>query len=294
MNNTSKNNFSNISFASSYCDPYNIEENVVDDKPDTVQSSKKQDYSHRIAYPQAFNSSEGNTDLEDNDSNSSTQTLDSFHDSATLTSSDIDDPNWKGYKTKPIRPLSESISVDDFNSIRLRPTSNHQLKDHRTSADVYLLENANKNIPRYSAISPSASPKQLCSQNTQFNSNTYFGADSLSHLYPNTNFPGHFQMLDKSLNNLSSYQMMQPNAFQRANYPNLCRLGCDHCLPVLSCHPSLYDPHLSINGSQYWDFTSSSVPNSLFLSNNANLTAHQPSTYASQTQLGQLPTRKVC
>ena len=266
-----------------------------DDAISSGQSGNAGHHLSRNSFREAANSSEAsvNSNSEDNDSNSSSRTLEYSQDSSTLIS--LDEPKWKGNKSHS-RPLSETVSADDFNPVRLRSLSHlQQLREHRTSADVYLLEEAAKNIPRYAALSPSPSPKHF-GPNSQYNPaqcNPYYGIDPLGSMYANA-FSSH--MHEKSLSNLANYQMMQPAAFQqRPNSANLCRLGCDHCIPgYMSCHSSLaYDPHLGLNNSQFCDCGASSVPNSLLLASNPNLLAHP--LYAPQTHLGhsQLPTRKV-
>lgn len=223
----------------------------------------------------------------DDDSNSSSRTVGSSRESSlTVTSGDIDD--LKGSKQKN-RPLSEAISKEDFGrNIRLRFLQHQQqLKEHRSSADVYMLEDATKNLSRYSTMSPSVSPKQFASNITNHSSNPFISSESIA-CYPN---PQHYNMgssnylhlADKSLTNCANYQMMQPfqsqqAAIQRVNYANMCRLGCDQCLtgsPYVPCHPYLmYSPHLAtLNNPQYWECDPSSFANPLLFQSHTNLSS---------------------
>lgn len=220
--------------------------------------------------------STGTGSMTDEDSNSSSRTLGS-HDSSSLTvtsSGDFDEklqshplpPPPPPPQPRRPRPLSEAIGKDDLNAIRLRTMSQpSHVKEHRTSADVYMLEDVTKNLSRYTTLSPSVSPKQ---QQQQYSPSTqqydpYLGSSNYLH------------MADKSLA-CANYQLMQPYnqtaaiAIQQqqqraaavaANYANICRLNCDQCVtgsPYVPCHPYLlYGGHLT-STSPYWECDPSS------------------------------------
>lgn len=230
----------------------------------------------------------GDPIVDDNDSNSSSRTLGSSQESATLTSSDTDDPNWKqagdggcGGKSSGSKRRSKSeapLSGDNRNHppVRLRSHSHlQQLREHRTSADVYLLEDAARNVPRYT---PSASPKQQYGVPGGQYGAAYYGGDPLSNsLYSNI-YAAHLQ--EKSLSHLANYQMMQPSApyHQRSsNYANMCpRLGCEHCtLPgYMPCHSSfLYEQQMGLTSAPFWDYAAATgMPNAILLANHPLLT----------------------
>ena len=242
--------------------------------------------------------------VDDNDSNSSSRTLESSNTNRqslstnAIISETIDDVSTWTKKCfrggeRITRPLSESIVSDDigYNSLRQRSHSHSQQslanKDYvyrQSMSDYHPMDHVDivRNMARYyhhqqPQQQQQSVPKHLV--HTPQYMGPYGSYDPLGPIYMN-----HHQ-------SMANYHMMQSqpppppppppppsqstaNAYQRANYASMCRtIGCDHCTLTNYMSNHAYDhhhhhPHHLMG--PYWDY-----PTSLLMASNPNLIGHQ-------------------